>query len=163
MTPSGHRAYSRFVGPVTESVVIDNAGPQPCHFAMIILLDFQSSQPSTDASGGPRLRDGPGLCATVTGSAGAGIPSRRRPRRSRPGAGIRTGRGWRANTGAREWTVLVAVAAPMPRSRHRGALSGARCGAPQAGLVMGLKLLDSGHLEGVGARLTLQMNGCRVR
>jgi hypothetical protein len=48
---------------------------------------FPSSRSNTRASGGPRLRDAPRPGTRVVGHQGAGIPSRRRRRRSRPGVG----------------------------------------------------------------------------
>jgi hypothetical protein len=50
---------------------------------------FPSSQSNTSASGRPRLRDGFARQVwIVVGHQGAGIPSRRRRRRSRPGTGV---------------------------------------------------------------------------
>jgi hypothetical protein len=46
-----------------------------------------SSRSNTRASGGPRLRDGSKTGREVVGHQGAGIPSRRRRRRSKPGVG----------------------------------------------------------------------------
>jgi hypothetical protein len=51
------------------------------------VMSYPSSRSNTRASSGPRLRDGSRTGHEVVGHQGAGTPSRRRRRRSRPGVG----------------------------------------------------------------------------
>jgi hypothetical protein len=62
----------------------ETAAQGPCP-ARIML--FPSSRPNTRASGGPRLQDDPGPGRRVVARHSAGIPSRRRRKRSSPRAG----------------------------------------------------------------------------
>ena len=67
-------------------LTMDNRNPAQGVCPARVML-FPSSRSTPRASGGPRLRDGSRTGREMVGHQGAGIPSRRRRRRSRSGVG----------------------------------------------------------------------------